>query len=141
MDRSPVGIECALELARSRGVSIATDVGDLATWPMGEGRWDAIVSVFAHVPRALRRDVHARVVRALAPGGRFLLEAYTPRQLEYGTGGPPDVDMLMSLDHLRTELAGLEFELGRELEREVIEGEKHTGLAHVVQVVARAPGP
>lgn len=139
MDRSAVGVERARALAREREVEVDFGVGDLATWSVGEGCWDAIVSVFAHVPPALRRDLHRRVVAGLAPGGRFLLEAYTPRQLEYGTGGPPDVELLMSLPELQAELEGLVIEVGRELEREVIEGVKHTGLAHVVQIVARAP--
>lgn len=41
----------------------------------------------------------------------------------------------MSLEELKQELAGLEFVHGIEKEREVIEGNRHTGLAAVVQVV------
>ena len=47
--------------------------------------------------------------------------------------------MLVSLDELRRELAGLEFLHAAELEREVREGAYHTGLAAVVQLVARKP--
>jgi hypothetical protein len=79
------------------------------------------------------------VVEGLRPGGVFLLEAYTPRQLEYGTGGPPTAELLVTLEELREELAGLELRLARELEREVVEGDFHTGRAHVVQVVAERP--
>lgn len=139
VDRSPVGLEGARRLAAERDVEVETVVADLADFDLGDARWDAIVSVFAHLPPELRRDVHARVVRALRPGGLFVLEAYTPRQLDYGTGGPPDPALLVTLEALRTELAGLDVEHGVEREREVVEGAKHTGLAHVVQFVARRP--
>ena len=44
---------------------------------------------------------------------------------------------MVSLADLTHELAGLEFLHAEELEREVREGAYHTGLASVVQVVAR----
>ena len=140
MDQSPVGMERARELAARRGVTLTTQTGDLSTWDMGEARWDNIVSIFGHLPAALRRDVHARIVKALTPGGTFLLEAYTPEQLEMpGKGGPGEKDMLPDLAALREELAGLDFVLAREIHREVDEGLYHHGLSAVVQIVARKP--
>lgn len=137
VDQSATGLEKARQLAATRGTAITTIVGDLATFPFGEASWSGIVSIFAHLPPALRRSVHAAVVRALAPGGMFLLEAYTPAQLAHGTGGPKDPQLLMTLAALRDELAGLDFLVAQEIEREVVEGTGHTGLAAVVQIVAR----
>ena len=91
------------------------------------------------VAPALRRAVHAAVVQGLAPGGVFILEAYTPAQLTFGTGGPKAVELLMTLAALHEELAGLEFLVGREVEREVQEGCGHSGPGAVVQVLARRP--
>jgi hypothetical protein len=76
-------------------------------------------------------------VNGLQSGGVFLLEAYTPAQLAFDTGGPRSIDMLMTAAQLREELAGLDFEILREMERDVREGTKHTGRAAVVQVLAR----
>ena len=98
------------------------------------------MSIFCHLPSALRRSVHARVVRALRPGGVVLLEAYTPAQLGRGTGGPSDADMLPTLALLRAEFAGLEVLVGVERERAVLEGKGHRGASSVVQFVARKPG-
>jgi hypothetical protein len=67
----------------------------------------------------------------------FLLEAYTPAQLAYGTGGPRTADLLPTLAGLRQELAALELVHAEELERVVHEGEGHAGPSAVVQVVAR----
>ena len=73
----------------------------------------------------------------LQPGGVFILEAYTPAQLAFNTGGPKDPELLMTLDGLREELVDLEFQIARELERDVIEGTGHTGRGAVVQILAR----
>jgi len=80
-------------------------------------------------------------VRGLAPGGLFILEGYTPRQLGFGTGGPKDVALLLEPDDIRAELDGLELLHFAEVQREVVEGSLHTGMAAVLQVVARKPGP
>lgn len=140
IDQSAVGLVKAQQLAQSRGVKIETEVTDLATVIIVPGRWAGIVSIFVHLPVELRRKVYREVVRGLAPGGVFILEAYTPAQLAFGTGGPKDVALLVTLSALREELAGLDLVVAREIEREVVEGSAHTGRAAVVQVVARARG-
>jgi len=139
VDQSSVGLERARELAASRGVKIATEVADLSNFVIEPGRWSGIVAIFAHLPPALRSRVFAAAVRGLAPGGAFVLEAYSPKQLEYGTGGPKDISMLMSLDALRVELAGLRIEHGVETEREIHEGEYHHGRSAVLQILAFKP--
>lgn len=143
VDQSAVGLHKAQQLATQRGVSISTVTADLATFELGSAVWDGVVSIYAHLPAALRRELHARVVGALRPGGVIILEAYTRRQLEMpGVGGPPASrqDAFMSLAELRQELAGLELVHGVETEREVNEGKFHGGLSAVVQVVGRKPG-
>ena len=139
VDLTEAGVAKTLQLAEQRGVRVAAVVGDLAQFGLGIARWSAIVSIFAHMPPAIRRDLHRRVVAALAPGGVFLLEAYTPAQIGRGTGGPNVPEMTMTLAGLREELVGLEFVHGAELERDVIEGPGHTGFGAVVQVIARKP--
>ena len=139
VDGSRVGLAKAEKLAAEREVEIETRVADLAELPIEEAAWDGVVSIFCHIPPDIRRSLHKRVVAGLKPGGVFVLEAYTPRQLAYGTGGPPDVRLLVDLATLKTELAGLRFEHALELERTVSEGRLHTGLASVVQIVAVKP--
>ncbi len=137
VDQSAVALAKARRLAAARGVAIETVAADLSAHAIAPGEWAGIVSVWAHVPSAVRRELHARVVQGLQPGGWFVLEAYTPAQLAHDTGGPRNIDLLMTAAQLREELAGLDFEILRELERDVHEGTKHTGRAAVVQVLAR----
>lgn len=140
VDQSSVGMARAAKQAEDEGVSLSVQVANLADYDLGEQRWDAIIAIFAHLPQPLRRHVHEAVVRALKPGGTFLLEAYTPRQLEMGgTGGPPNIELLMSEVDLRDELAGLDIVIGREIDREINESEMHHGMSAVVQILARKP--
>ncbi len=139
IDLTEAGVAKTRRLATQRRVNGVAVTGDLATADLGIQSWNGIVSIFAHLPPAIRRDLHRRVVDALAPGGVFLLEAYTPNQIGRGTGGPPVPELAMTLADLRRELDGLEFVHAAETERQVIEGHGHTGLCSVVQVIARRP--
>ncbi len=136
VDRSQVGMDKAQALARERGVSVETVVSSIEDFDLKEREWEGIVSIFFHLPVELRKRVHRSVVKGLAPGGILILEAYTPEQLEHGTGGPADQAKLMTLAELREEFRGLDFVVAREVEREVNEGEIHRGPSAVVQVVA-----
>ncbi len=140
VDQSAVGLARAGELATMRRVALTTVVADLADFdPSPGGPWSGIISIFCHVPSALRRRLYPRCAEILAPGGVLLLESYTPDQLAHGTGGPKEPDLLCTLAELRGLLPGLDLELGRELVREVHEGPYHHGPGAVVQVVARKP--
>jgi cyclopropane fatty-acyl-phospholipid synthase-like methyltransferase len=109
VDSSSVGLTKAQALAQQEGVTITTQVADLAEWDgFGITKWDAIVSIFAHLPPAVRKHVHQACVAALKPGGIMLLEAYTPAQLEHKTGGPQSIDMLYTQDMLMQDFSGLQ---------------------------------
>jgi SAM-dependent methyltransferase len=140
VDQSAVGLAKATQLASQRGATIRTTTADLAGFEIVPGSWAGIVATFVHLPPDLRRTVHRRVVAGLLPGGVYILEAYTPDQIRHRTGGPVDFpELLMTLTALQEELTGLELVIGREIEREVREGARHTGRGAVVQVLARRP--
>lgn len=140
MDQSAVGIRNAAALAAARGVALNAVVADLAEFDFGEQCWAGVVSVWAHVPPDLRRRVHAACVRALKPGGAFVLEAYAPSQLARpGKGGPPVVELLMASETVRQELSGLRLEICREVERDVAEGRFHHGPSSTTQVLGFKP--
>ncbi|MBC8018438.1 MAG: class I SAM-dependent methyltransferase [Verrucomicrobia bacterium] len=139
VDGSEVGLRKAMELATERGVTITTIHADLSTFEIEAEQWDGIIACYCHVPSTIRIRLHSAVVRGLKSGGVFVLEAFSKEQLAYGTGGPQSLDMLMSLDDLKRELAGLEFIHAVQIERDVREGSGHTGLASVLQVLALKP--
>ncbi|MCW8900864.1 MAG: class I SAM-dependent methyltransferase [Gammaproteobacteria bacterium] len=137
VDLSEVGLAKANKLAKSRGVNITTAHQDLADFDIGVEQWDVIVSIFCHLPPTSRADVHRRCKMGLRQGGMLLLEAYTPLQLEYKTGGPATADMMMNVQSLSDEFIGMEFLHLQERIREVIEGKFHNGTGAVVQMLGK----
>jgi SAM-dependent methyltransferase len=139
VDSSRVGLAKAQKLAAENDVTLKTVLADLNDFDIGNAQWDGVVSIYCHLPEPLRQKVHGNVVRGLKPQGVLLLEAYTPKQLEYNMGGPPVVELMYTADILRSDLAGLEFEHLQELDREVIEGTHHYGMGAVVQLIGVKP--
>jgi len=139
VDASLVGLNKARKLAEENGVIVEFIHSDLAEYDLGENKWDGIVSIFCPLPSSIRKQLHKKVEAALKRNGVFLLEAYTPAQLKYGTGGGNSVDVMQSKESLSLELAGLKFKHLIELERDVVEGIYHTGIGAVVQAIAFHP--
>jgi SAM-dependent methyltransferase len=139
VDSSAVGLEKARKLAQERGVRIETIVCDLAHFDIEPESLDGVVSIFAHTPPQVRKELHRKIVNGLRPGGVLILEAYRPDQLKYKTGGPPSADMMMTLEGLEEELKGLNIDYGVELDRDVVEGKFHTGKGAVVQIIGVKP--
>src|SRR5262245_17760796 len=79
VDQSAVGLAKARALAEARGLGdrVRTIVADLEGWEPEDDAYAGVVLIFVHLPPMLRAIVHARARRALAPGGRLILQAYT----------------------------------------------------------------
>lgn len=139
VDLSEVGVAKARGLAEEHGVEIDAQVADLGDWvstPAAEGPWDGIVSIFCHLPVDLRRRVSEGLTPRLAPLGRLILEAYTPEQLQLGTGRPPDESVLLNRERVLADWPGLDLDV-RQTERRIFEGMAHQGLGSVVQVLGQ----
>jgi len=137
VDFSVEGLRKTERLASARGVSVELVQADLASYVPEADAFSGVVSIFAHTPAEARRHLHALVPTILQAGGCFLLEAYRQEQLAFGTGGPRDPDMLMSLVALREELRGLEIVETLEVERDIHEGAAHSGRSATVQLIGR----
>ncbi|KAJ3347558.1 hypothetical protein HDU83_002021 [Entophlyctis luteolus] len=140
VDMSAVGLAKAQAAAKARSLDsrVTIQVADLAEFEFRDSSWDAVVSIWCHLPMPLRAKVHAGVVRCLVPGGFLILEAYTPLNVGRGTGGP-GADMCMTAEELSAETQGLETLALRETEREIHEGQYHNGFSATVQLLARKP--
>jgi len=137
VDFSNSGYLKATSLAKEKNVQIDYVVADLSQYDFGVNKWDAIVSIFCHLPSDLRKNVMVNVVSALKPNGLYIVEAYTPDQLTLNTGGPKNVDFLLTEQLLKNELPDLRWDFIQSTQREVLEGDGHTGLSFVVQGIAR----
>jgi SAM-dependent methyltransferase len=133
VDGSAVGLEKARGLARNRGVEIETCVSDLSEFLFENEAFDAVVSIWCHLPPPLRAVVHSRSVEALRKGGVMLLEAYRPKQLEYKTGGPPVAELMMTQEGLQIDFHALDTRVLEEKDRIIHEGKGHEGMSAVVR--------
>lgn len=140
VDVSPVALAKAQKLAARHGVRLETELADLLGWDWGENRFDAVVAIFIQfATSAERRRLHRAMQLSLKPGGLIVLQGYTPKQLEYRTGGPPERDNLYTAEDLRDEFGGMEMLHLREHEHEIGEGAGHSGMSALVEMVARKP--
>lgn len=139
VDSSSVGLKKAQLLAAEKSVSITTIQANLSDYKIQPETYTGIISIYGHLPLEVRKNIHSEAVRGLCSGGVFILEAFTKEQLNHNTGGPKDINMLMSLTELKDELSGMDLLIAREITRDVQEGIYHTGLSAVVQIMARKP--
>lgn len=124
-------------LAARRGQVVETHVADLTTYVPAPSSFDAVLSVFVHLPGPARRTMHRRAVDALRPGGVFLAEYFSKKQLAFDSGGPKNEALLISVDDLREDLHGTSarIELLEEVETDLNEGRYHRGRASTIRLV------
>ena len=138
-DISPIGLGKAKALAQQKGVSITTLCCDLAALDLKPTSLDLIAAIWMHLETELRATVLQRAVEALRPGGHLLIEAYSPKQLGFSSGGPTRRELLIDAAQLQHELAALKPLILQEVEREIAEGSAHQGPSAVVQFFGRKP--
>lgn len=139
VDSAGVAVAQLAARARAEGLAIEAVEADLETW--APPPVEAVVAIYAHMPPAVRDLAYRRAWEALAPGGLFIVEAFTPGQLGRPSGGPRRLDFLFDADTLRALLPEADFELLEEREVRLDEGPFHQGDAAVVRMVARRTAP
>lgn len=140
VDISPLAIEKARKLAKLKKVPVRFECADLMQWHWPQGEFDAVVCIFIQFATPDERKVLFDGFRtALKPGGLLLLEGYGVKQLQYSSGGPGKRENLYTLDMLREAFFDWDFKSLREYEAELDEGPKHSGMAALVDLVARKP--
>ncbi len=140
-DISDVGVDKARRFAAAQGVSVNLSVSDVESFAWPVDAYDGVVAIFIQfADPALRRQLFARIVGSLKPGGVLVLQGYTPKQLEYKTGGSPEVAHLYTEPMLREAFADLDILELREYEAELSEGARHRGTSALIGMVARRRG-
>jgi SAM-dependent methyltransferase len=139
-DISEVGVAKARLLASEAGVSVDYTVADCEQYNWTAQSHDGVVAIFIQfADPELRARLFANMVRALKPGGVLILQGYTPRQLEYKTGGPGQLSHLYTADLMRVAFKDLQIVELIEYEAELNEGERHAGRSALLGLVATKP--
>jgi len=71
----------------------------------------------------------------LKPGGKIIIEAFNPDQLQNNSGGPKELAMLYTENIIREDFEGMEIELIQTTQTTLNEGKYHEGKADVVRFV------
>jgi SAM-dependent methyltransferase len=144
VDVSPVGVEKARKLAAGRGVPVRFEIADILapSWPPKEfiEAFDWVIGIFIQFAGPAERPRQfAALKRACRPGGRILLQGYTPKQHQYRTGGPSDVANLYTPELLREAFADWRIDELVEYEDDIAEGSGHKGRSALIGLVAQKP--
>jgi cyclopropane fatty-acyl-phospholipid synthase-like methyltransferase len=142
VDFSPTALAKAQKLAAARGVALRTECADLASWAWPRERYDLVAAIFIQfAPPPFRARIFEGLKSALKPGGLLLLEGYRPKQLEYATGGPKQLDQLYTRELLLEAFGALEIVSLEEHDSMIEEGSGHAGMSALIDLVARKPAP
>ena len=140
-DISPVGVAKARKLADQAGVKVNFSVCGCDDWNWQPAHYDAVVAIFIQfADPETRSRLFAQMIDSLRPGGLLFLQGYTPKQLDYKTGGPPLLDHLYTEALLRDAFASLDILELNSYEAVLREGTQHSGQSALIGLVARKPG-
>ncbi len=133
IDFSAKGVEKSKKLAEKYQVKINAIQGNVLTWSYPENEYDAIVSVFAHFNRSEYPELTSKWIRALKPGGHFLLVGYDLSQLGRNSGGPKTLDLLLDLNLVQDCFTSMKVVYLEKGEIELKEGTLHHGYASLIR--------
>jgi len=134
-DTSEEGRNKALLLANKQNVNLNYIIEDASTVDYQENSADVVAFIYSHLPDPIRKQIHAKAIAWLKPGGRIILEVFNPLQLNNNSGGPKDISMLYTEEILLEDFAELEVELLMRVQTELKEGKYHEGKADVIRYV------
>lgn len=139
-DISPVGVGKAMRLAQNAGVQVNYQIASAENFDWKVGEYDAVVAIFIQfADPETRATLFKRMKSALKPDGVILLQGYTPKQLEYKTGGPPNLDHLYTEALLRDAFGDMNILELQAYEAVLREGTQHSGQSALIGLVARKP--
>jgi 2-polyprenyl-3-methyl-5-hydroxy-6-metoxy-1,4-benzoquinol methylase len=137
-DASDIAIAKAKQFAADNQVSVQYIFSDTDSFNWQANQYDAVVAIFIQfADPAMRERIFQGMYQALKPGGILILQGYTPKQLEYKTGGPTLVEHLYTEELIRELAKDFEILELKSYEKELAEGPRHTGMSALLGLVAR----
>jgi cyclopropane fatty-acyl-phospholipid synthase-like methyltransferase len=138
LDFSPAAQEKARLLAARHGVTITTELADLAHWTWPPARFDIVAAIMIQVSKPpLQGEIFRGMKSVLKPGGLVILQGYRPEQLGYRTGGPPDAENMYTEELLRAAFADMRILHLSAHDDAILEGQGHHGMSALIDMVAQ----
>lgn len=136
-DQSKIAKQKALILAQQYAVQINYKVIDLNNFSPEKNYCNAAAVIFVHLPPAERVELHKKLIGSLTKGGIIILELFSKNQLGKESGGPQDLEMLYTLNEIKTDFKEMKTIMLEERNIILNEGEKHSGEASVIRFVGK----
>lgn len=138
-DLSPTAVGRARVLAAKSDVRVDSHVSDWDGWDWSR-TFDLVVAIYVQFMWPEERIKQFETLRrAVRPGGRIILHGYTPEQIAFGTGGPPNPDNMYTTKLLSDSFGDWRILRLAAYEREVQEGRGHSGQSALIDLVAEKP--
>jgi cyclopropane fatty-acyl-phospholipid synthase-like methyltransferase len=137
-DVSDIALSKANQFAADNKVSIQYSLCDTDGFDWQTNSYDAVVAIFIQfADPEMRARIFKQVHQTLKLGGLFILQGYTPKQLEYKTGGPSLIEHLYTEEMIRELSQDFEILQLQCYEKELSEGARHTGMSALLGMVAK----
>jgi hypothetical protein len=141
-DVSVVGKTKALRLAENNHVGIDYQVGELETLHYKSEEFDVIALIYAHFPATIKSSYHRMLNKFLRKEGLIIFEAFSKKHVDYlarneKVGGPKDIEMLFSIDEIKSDFPNYDIIELEEKEIELNEGPFHNGTGSVIRFTGR----
>jgi SAM-dependent methyltransferase len=135
LDFSEAAQTKAATLAKERGVKISLVHADVHSWRYPDAAFDVVAEIFTQFSTpADRARKWAGMRKSLKPGSLLIIQGYTPKQLQYGTGGPKEIENLYTRAMLEETFGDFRDVRIAEEEREIHEGTSHGGMSAVINL-------
>ncbi|MGB7318585.1 MAG: class I SAM-dependent methyltransferase [Planktotalea sp.] len=137
---APSAVAKAEKLAALNGVCATFIQSDLFEWDWPSDAFDITLGLFFQfVGPAARNELWRKMLAATKPGGLVVIHGYTPKQIEFGTGGPPNVENMYTAGDFDEIFLGCDILVCEEYEAEQRSGSAHVGMSALIDFVARKP--
>jgi SAM-dependent methyltransferase len=137
-DASDIALAKANQFAKDNQVVVQYSFSDADSFAWQANTYDAVIGIFIQfADPQMRERIFQKTYEALKPGGILIMQGYTPKQLEYKTGGPSLIDHLYTEELIRELTIDFEILELRSYEQVLSEGPRHTGMSALLGLVAR----
>jgi cyclopropane fatty-acyl-phospholipid synthase-like methyltransferase len=139
-DFSDNALHKARALAQSRQVAVNWVHSDWQSFDWRTAHYDNVVGIFFQFATPEERGtLFARMLDSLKPGGILIIQGYTPRQLDFNTGGPGKLAHLYDESLMLDAFGEMDILDLRTYEAEIDEGTGHKGMSGLLGLSARKP--
>ena len=137
-DASDIALMKAKQFAKDNQVEVEYTFSDTDSFDWQANAYDAVIGIFIQfADPQMRERIFQQTHKALKPGGIFILQGYTPKQLEYKTGGPSLIEHLYTEEMIRDLAKEFQILDLRCYEKELNEGARHSGMSALLGLVAK----